>query len=203
LLIALYAVGGLLLGRLYINGATALTLVALAFGATAGGEFVREGARKPFTIRQVLYSNSLTPADVERMRREGSAARDPWPLSRSYPNVQLEMGERVFRTQCLVCHTLEGVNGLVHLTGTWSLDQKRMNIAKLQQTKAFMPPFAGTSAELEALVQMLSWVAADEPASWSVHEEREDLEQIQRWLDEAGTDAGHASQRASLRGAAP
>src|SRR5689334_8451620 len=40
LLIGAYAVVGLLIKRLYVNAATALLLLALAFGATAAGEFV-------------------------------------------------------------------------------------------------------------------------------------------------------------------
>jgi hypothetical protein len=51
-LIGLYAVLAILRQRLFVNGATASLLLALAFVATAGGEFVREGVRKPFTIRE-------------------------------------------------------------------------------------------------------------------------------------------------------
>ena len=39
-----------------------------------------------------------------------------------------------------------------------------MNIAKLQRTKPFMPPFAGNAEEVEALVQWLRWQAR-EPAA--------------------------------------
>ncbi len=46
--IGAYAVIGLWMQKLYINGATGTLLILLAFGATAGGEFVREGSRKPY-----------------------------------------------------------------------------------------------------------------------------------------------------------
>ena len=46
-MIGFYAFFGLWQRRLYVNGASATLLVALAFLATAGGEFVREGSRKP------------------------------------------------------------------------------------------------------------------------------------------------------------
>lgn len=189
LLIGLYAFIGLLRQRLFINGATATLLCALAFAATAGGEFVREGARKPYTIREYLYSNSITEDEVARLRDVGSTALDPYPLrdAAAYPNDQLRLGAKVFRYQCSVCHTLEGVNGLLHLTGTWKSDQKRMNIAQLQHTKPFMPPFAGTPGELEALVQLLEWIKEDRPADWPESDDAEVLARIQRWLDEAGT----------------
>ncbi|HET6343961.1 MAG TPA: cytochrome BD quinol oxidase subunit I, partial [Myxococcota bacterium] len=134
LLIGLYACVGLFWQRLYINGATAALLCALAFGATAGGEFVREGVRKPYTVRQVLYSNALRPDDVARLRERGSVRDDPYPLRDAavYPTDQLRLGAKVFRFQCSVCHTEAGANGLVHLAGTWGVEQRRFNIAHLQ-----------------------------------------------------------------------
>jgi mono/diheme cytochrome c family protein len=194
LLVGLYAILGLLFRHLYINSATASLLVALGFVASAGGEFVREGARKPFTIREALYSNAMAPGEIAALRERGSVTYDPYPLrdEASYPNEQLKLGAKVYRFQCSVCHTMGGVNGLVHLGGTWTTEQKRMNIAKLQQTKPFMPPFAGTPAEAEALVQLLEWEGAGRPASFPVSNDAAVLAQIQRWLDEAGTAPGYA-----------
>ena len=159
LLIGAYALGAFWFLRLYINGFTAALLCAIAFAATAGGEFVREGVRKPYSIRQVLYSNSLRQDELERLRKTGSVANDPYPLRDGlyYPNDQLRDGAKVYRFQCSVCHTYQGANGLLDLTGTWTLDQKRLNIAQLQRTKPFMPPFGGPAVELEALVQLLAW----------------------------------------------
>jgi len=195
LLIGLYALLGLVRQRLYIDGATATLLVALAFGATAGGEFVREGVRKPFTIRETLYSNALTPDEVAHLREAGSVTKDPYPLrdAAAYPNKQLRLGARVYRFQCSVCHTLEGMNGLSELAGTWTIDQKRMNIAKLQHTKPFMPPFAGTAEELEALVQLLTWMREERPERWPTSDDPEVLRQIDAWLEEVGTSAAQAT----------
>ena len=190
LLIGLYAVFGIVRGRLYVNGATSLLLLALAFAATAAGEFVREGARKPYTVRDALYSTGLEPGRVAELRVAGSVADDPWPLTDAYPTPELELGARVLRAQCSICHTVAGVNGLEHLTGSWSLDQLRLNLAKLQHTKAFMPPFAGTPEELEALVQLLDWNRSDRPASWVPERDGTELERIAAWLDEAGTEPG-------------
>ncbi len=194
LLIGLYAMIALVGQRLYINGATATLLCALAFIATAGGEFVREGVRKPYTIRETLYSNSIRPDEVAQLRRLGSVAADPYPLNDedAYPTRQLRLGARVYRFQCSVCHTLEGANALVHLAGTWSMDQKRMNIAKLQHTRTFMPPFAGTAEEVEAVAQLITWAAAGRPGSWPEYHDTRTLEMIEMWLDEAGTAPGEA-----------
>lgn len=188
-LIGGYVIVGLLVKRLYINGATATLLLGLAFGATAAGEFVREGARKPYTVRGVLYSTSMTPAEVTRLRKTGAVAHDPYPLrdEARYPSAQLRHGAKVYRALCDACHTLHGANAVVELTRTWSDDQLRLNVAKLQRTKGFMPPFAGTATDVEALVQLLRWETAGTPAAWPASEDPATLAQIGRWLDEAGT----------------
>jgi mono/diheme cytochrome c family protein len=202
LLVGLYAVVAILRQRLFINGATSTLLLALAFVATAGGEFVREGVRKPFTVRQYLYSNAITPDAVAELRRTGCTTADPYPLrdATAYPTPQLQLGAKAFRVQCSVCHTLEGVNAVPELAAHWSIDQKRLNIAQLQRTKPFMPPFAGTPEELEAVVQLIGWVEAGRPADWQRSDDPAVLRQIERWLDEAGTAPGY--ELATTAGAA-
>jgi cytochrome d ubiquinol oxidase subunit I len=186
-LIGGYVVVGLLLQRLYINGATATLLLTLAFGATAAGEFVREGARKPYTVRGVLYSTSIRPAEVAALRETGATAGDPYPLHDAYPSEQLARGAKVERVLCDACHTMRGANALVELTRTWTDDQLRLNIAKLQRTKGFMPPFAGNADDVEALVQLLRWEHVDRPPGFVASSSPAALAQIAHWLDEAGT----------------
>ena len=62
--------------------------------------------------------------------------------------------------------------------------QLRLNVAKLQRTKGFMPPFAGNADDVEALVQLVRWEIAGAPATWP---ETATPPDIARWLDEAGT----------------
>jgi cytochrome d ubiquinol oxidase subunit I len=192
LLIGAYALGALWYLKLYINGFTAALLCAIAFAATAGGEFVREGVRKPYSIHQILCSNYLRQDELQQLRATGSVTADPYPLcdGLNYPNEQLKTGAKVHRFQCSVCHTYDGANGLLDLTGTWTLDQKRLNIAQMQRTKGFMPPFAGTAVELEALVQLLGWRHAGMPHDWPASDDPATLAKIQVWLDQVGTRSG-------------
>ena len=175
-------------------------LLGLAFGATAAGEFVREGARKPYTVRGVLYSTSIRPAEVAALRRTGATAGDPYPLHERYPSEQLARGARVERALCDACHTLRGANALVELTRTWTDDQLRLNLAKLQRTKGFMPPFAGNAEDVEALAQFIRWETAGAPPAWPEAHDAQQLAQIARWLDEAGTFVGGGGSNAPLRG---
>lgn len=200
LFIGLYCLLGIVLERLYINAATALLLVGLAFGATAGGEFVREGVRKPFTIRENLYSNGIRINEVAALRQHGVTDQPGiYPLRDAdhYPTPQLRNGAIVYRQLCSACHTLDGTNALDGLTSTWTLEQKRLNIAQLQRTKPFMPPFAGTAAEVEALVQLLDWRHHGQPAVWRDREgeDTEVLSRIQRYLDDVGTEPADSEQR--------
>ena len=192
LLIGVYALGAFWYSKFYLNGFTAALLCAIAFAATAGGEFVREGVRKPYSIHQILCSNYLRQDELQQLRATGSVTADPYPLcdSRYYPNEQLMNGAKVYRFQCSVCHTCDGANGLLNLTGTWTLDQKRLSIAQMQRAKGFMPPFAGTAAELEALVQFLSWRHAGMPREWTGSDDPATLAKIQIWLDQVGTRPG-------------
>jgi cytochrome bd ubiquinol oxidase subunit I len=73
LLIGAYALGALWYLKLYMNGFTAALLCVIAFAATAGGEFIREGFRKPYSIREVLYSKP----GVELMGQGGATATGP------------------------------------------------------------------------------------------------------------------------------
>ncbi|MFO1094283.1 MAG: c-type cytochrome [Planctomycetaceae bacterium] len=193
-LISGYALIGLLRLGLFVNAATSSLLLSLALLATAFAEFVREGVRKPYSIRGYLYSNSLTAADVRRFREIGCTRDDPYPLRDrdSYPNPQVALGAQVFRNLCSACHTPAASNGLADLTEHWSETQLRLNIAMLQRTKPFMPPFAGTPDELEALVQWLRWIHAKRPAGWNESHDPAALRQIQHWLIEAGTESEQA-----------
>ncbi|MEM6798733.1 MAG: cytochrome ubiquinol oxidase subunit I [Planctomycetota bacterium] len=194
LLIGAYAATIWLNRRLTVNGSTAALLVMLGFAATAGAEFVREGVRKPYTVRGALYSNAIAEGEVAKLREEGCTTQDPYPLRDGidYANEQLRLGSKVFRVQCSVCHTWDGANGVAHLAETWTVGQLRQNLAQLQRTKPFMPPFAGTAAEAEALVQWIDWRRQGAPQAWPESNNADILRQIQTYLDEAGVESAVA-----------
>ena len=86
---------------------------------------------------------------------------------------------------------------MTHLTGSWTTQQNRMNIAKLQHTKPFMPPFAGNIEELEALVQMIEWTNMRRPLRWPVSSGADTYASIREWLEEAGTSPGRSKPLSS------
>jgi hypothetical protein len=87
-----------------------LTLLA-AFTFLGGYERVREGARKPFIIRDWMFSNGIRLDQVRRLNERGILATSGW-VSRAAEVGNLEAGEQIFRIQCSCCHTRDGYNSI-------------------------------------------------------------------------------------------
>jgi mono/diheme cytochrome c family protein len=98
----------------------------------------------------------------------------------------LREGRLVYRNLCSVCHTIRGANALDALMGDWAIEQKRLNVAMLQWTEGFMPPFAGTAEELEALVQYIAWEHEHRPAAWPESRDPAVFAEIREALKRAG-----------------
>jgi mono/diheme cytochrome c family protein len=92
------------------RGATAILLAALAFAFFGGYERLREGTRKPFLIHSHMFSNGLLVRDIERVNEEGVLGRSGWAARG--PEDPVSIGQRVFRTQCSSCHTLDGYQSI-------------------------------------------------------------------------------------------
>ncbi|MBN2064683.1 MAG: cytochrome ubiquinol oxidase subunit I [Sedimentisphaerales bacterium] len=61
-LIGMYGYWAVVINKRSVNLETSVLLLALAIGAAGGGEFVREGIRKPYLIYGHVYSNGIMPA---------------------------------------------------------------------------------------------------------------------------------------------
>jgi len=158
-----YAYFALIRGRRVVSPETALLLAGVAFVATASGEFVREGMRKPYLVYGHVWSNGLRPARVERYTREGVMASVPYaiPPGRTWEGTDpVERGAWVFDAQCRRCHTVDGMNGIEPLVRGWKRELIDVATARLDELKPFMPPFVGTAEERQSLVAYLESLAA-------------------------------------------
>ena len=116
---------------------------------------------------QAVHRARRPVLDVDHARRgRASCARPARPPTirircatrRAIRPQQLAHGAKVFRALCDACHTMQRrERARPPRRATWTDDQLRLNIAKLQHTKGFMPPFAGNAEDVEALVQLLRW----------------------------------------------
>ncbi len=152
----------------------AAILFILGIVATFSTEFVREGIRKPYVIRPILYSNGILAEDVDEWRRQTDIATSVLLVSSLYPGTKrekaagqwllpdkskystlstVERGEYLYRAQCSSCHTANGFNALKHLVRGW--EDREFGAATLRNlhiSKPFMPPFIGTRTDMDDLV---------------------------------------------------
>ncbi len=92
------------------RGFTAALLALLAFSFFGGYERLREGVRKPFLIHSHMFSNGLLVDDIEAINESGVLARSGWALRGD--DDPRAIGQRIFRTQCGSCHTVDGYQSI-------------------------------------------------------------------------------------------
>lgn len=165
-LIGLFAYWGLLKNRKSVHLETALLLAGIALIATGSVEYVREGIRKPFIVYRYMYANGLTQAEMQEINQSGFFATHP-VIADGLDPAQLspiERGRLIFKGECGRCHAVDGYNAIRPLVETWTPEMIRDNTRQLNRLRGFMPPFAGTSSDLDDLVAFLSTLRSEE---WS------------------------------------
>jgi cytochrome bd-type quinol oxidase subunit 1/mono/diheme cytochrome c family protein len=118
----------------------AAALMLLGLASLGGGEWVREGLRKPWVIERYLFVNGVRvgapasaglsddPFDVDTLDRRGVLATAAWsgaparfrPGDRGFESlpaaeragVEDEAGRAIFRVECAACHTQSGHLGI-------------------------------------------------------------------------------------------
>lgn len=138
---------------------TSLIVIALlTLGTILGAEFVREGVRKPFTIDETLYANQIYVKDAVNMRqkKESILLYSKWALTPFVtPENKLIAGHEIFKIECRMCHSVDGMNGIKGLTKNWKVEHAEYVIENLNIIKEFMPVFVGTAEEKKALAEWI------------------------------------------------
>ncbi len=148
--------------------AFALLVAIVALGTMGSFEFVREGIRKPYTIANYLYDNSVyanpMPGDggfnIDRIDNLGILKTAKWINVRELTATnQVAVGREIFRVECESCHTPNAYRGLKQLINLrqWNRSEIQAMLGGLNlMHNGVMPPFAGTGAERAALAAYLS-----------------------------------------------
>lgn len=162
-LIGVYAYWGLLKNKRSVHLETALLLTGIALIATGSMEYVREGIRKPYTVYHYMYANGLTIDEIKSINQNGFFASPPLvAYDRDHRQMTaVERGRIIYDVQCLRCHAIDGYNAIRPLVENWTTEMIRDNTRQLHRLRGFMPPFAGTAADLEDLVAFLSTLRTD------------------------------------------
>jgi mono/diheme cytochrome c family protein len=142
-------------------GILAIVLTGTYFGAY---ERVREGSRKPFVIHGYMYSNGVRVDEVDRLNREGILTKARWAGAGlpAGPNVQ---GQKVFRAQCQMCHSLDGYLAIRPLVAGQDAEGLTAFLEALRAGRPGMPPIVGTEEEIEALAEYLGSLASAAPGA--------------------------------------
>lgn len=149
---------------------TAVALL-LAFAFFGGYERLREGARKPFIIRDYMFSNGVLVSEIATLNQEGILSKAKW-LMVGQPDDPVARGRAVFRAQCAMCHTQTGYLGIRQILEPMDEDMLSGILATMKEEGEeyvsgkyvhqghvatenldypFMPPLVGTDEEVEAL----------------------------------------------------
>ncbi len=165
---------GLLLPHVRRWPVAAVALIA-AFVFFGGYERLREGARKPFVIRDYMFSNGVLVEEIADLNRTGVLAKARWAKLKPGDGTE-ETGRAVFRAECASCHTLDGYLSIRKLVAPVDPDMLGGVLAAMQEdglayssgaaikdghvetgslTYPLMPPFVGTEEEMAALAEYL------------------------------------------------
>lgn len=136
----------------------AVSLLVLAMVATASTEYARESVRKPYVIQGHMYSNGVRTSEVAHFNEVGYLTHTTWVSSGASSE---EMGEAIFRGQCMACHTRDGYRSMSRLLQ--KRDRKAINqLLELlhhptpeSPYRKYMPPMVGTSTEVGYLASYL------------------------------------------------
>ena len=114
----------LLLGVVFLvalpkTGKTIVAILVAVAAFTFFGHYerLREGSRKPFLIHSYLFSNGLRIDDIDRIDTDGLEATNGWVAARSGDS-PIDRGRAIFRTECSICHTLDGYQAIRPLLPT-------------------------------------------------------------------------------------
>jgi len=150
-------VAGIVLPRLNLKPVALLSMVA-ALLIMGGFEWVREAARRPYVINELMYSNGILKSQAELLNSGGFIKHAIWTENVVIDDTNLqEVGRELFINQCFACHTLGGGNNdIVSLTKNMSFRALQSYLGKIHDIRYFMPPFFGTDQEKTALAAYIA-----------------------------------------------
>ena len=153
----------------YLSRSLALTMLIMGLLYIGAFEFIREGGRRPYIIRDYMFSTSILKTDMEKIRRDGLLKHARWVRHREItPENEMQAGREIFNILCLPCHSIGGpLNDIRKATKGFSAEGLEAFLGGMKHISPYMPPFAGNDAEKKALahyiVRTLNGQSAEQP----------------------------------------
>ncbi len=154
--------GGLLLAVTLPGTVTrpiAVAMLLLGFLYMGCFEFIREGGRRPYILRDYMYSSSILKEDIRKVQENGLLSEAKWvSQNKLTPDNTLTAGREMYNILCLPCHSIGGpLNDISKLASVFSETGLETMMTDMATTHPFMPPFAGTAAERKAVAHYISY----------------------------------------------
>jgi mono/diheme cytochrome c family protein len=153
---------------------TAVAALLAGFVFFGGYERLREGSRKPFVIRDFMFSNGVLIGEIPELNQRGVLSKARWAAREAGgPD---RMGEAVFRAECASCHTIDDYLSIRKLVAPVDPDMLNGILATMREEGKeyseagyvhqghfatdkldypLMPPLVGTDEEVNALAGYL------------------------------------------------
>jgi len=134
-----------------------LGLVLISFGWMGGFEHMREIARKPYVLYGHMFSNGISPSQVDSLNQTGILPVAKWTKIRQVDEADpVPAGREIFRLECSSCHTLNGYNALSNKISKMTEQGILAQLTGQGSVRTYMPPFVGTEEEKIALAAFLN-----------------------------------------------
>ncbi len=125
--------------------------IFIFFGAF---EFIREAGRKPYIIKDYMYSTGIKVADFENIKSQSILQNSKWTeIKEITEDNAVKAGGEIFRVQCYACHSLGIKNNINTKMTDWDFKKIKRIFGSLKGITPFMPGFAGTEIEKDALAK--------------------------------------------------
>ncbi len=133
-----------------------IVVMILGLSIMFAGERVRESIRKPYVIYDYMYSNGLIINEFDVIKEQGILKSAKWvEIKEINEENKIQAGKNGFKLYCSSCHIVGGYNDIKPLIVDLDEETIAMMINDLENYRGYMPKFAGTEAEAEAIAKWL------------------------------------------------
>ncbi|MBA3013936.1 MAG: cytochrome ubiquinol oxidase subunit I [Proteobacteria bacterium] len=141
-----------------VNRVFAVVMLLIGFCYLGAFEFIREGGRRPYIIRDHMYANSIFKKDISSLAQTGVIKAARWVEQRPITDSnRVLVGKELFMTLCLSCHSIGGpMNNILPRTEQLGVRELDMILGSMGRGYPYMPPFIGTAEEQRALTAFLT-----------------------------------------------
>lgn len=160
------------------NVGFAVVALLAGFAVLGGYERLREGARKPFVLRDQMFSNGVLVSEIGPLNEKGILSKAAWAARDVVAGKPESLGRAVFRAECASCHTLDGYLSMRRLASALDAETTALLLTAMRDDGPkwakrppdpapgypLMPPFVGTEEELAGLVAYLQSLSPPQTA---------------------------------------